>query len=514
MRKVSNIEHIRNIMKSKLLSLMNRISFQAKMTILVWIIVIGFTLVAGVGLLALMGLKGEFDMNSLQNHHIHALILLTESDDSNHALVLDMWEQYKAYELHKNIDSVIANLRKWYAKTFMSNEYEQIQYLLQKEYDLIESIDKAIIHNEILSISSMLKEQVLLSFDVAFYGKNITDSLYQDTFIILAIFMFIVTATIIILALSIRYSLNLNHLLLEQLVNSKTEELRKLNANLQKSIDYEVEQSHKKDLIMYQQARLASMGEMIQNIAHQWRQPLNSLMMLIQSFKSKAMQNKLDNTFVLQQTQYGMKIAQEMSNTIENFRNFFRPETSTEIFTLSHTINDAIELLKEQLKEQHITHRTIIKQDVHINGYQNSFMQVILILINNAIDALRLKVENEIDFTSPCIAISLDKLDYNAILRVRDNAGGIHLDDKTKVFEPYFTTKHKSVGTGIGLYMAKQIIERQFNGTINVQNTYLPHNLDDMNADSKTSEAKLMNLGAEFIIQIPIPQTQGDKNEI
>ena len=102
----------------------------------------------------------------------------------------------------------------------------------------------------------------------------------------------------------------------------------------QKSIDYEVEQSRKKDLIMYQQARLASMGEMIQNIAHQWRQPLNSLMVLIQSFKSKAMQKKLDDEFVLTQTQYGMKIATEMSNTIENFRNFFRPENKTEPFTL------------------------------------------------------------------------------------------------------------------------------------------------------------------------------------
>ncbi len=85
---------------------------------------------------------------------------------------------------------------------------------------------------------------------------------------------------------------------------------------MQESIQYEVEQNRKKDLIMYQQARLASMGEMIQNIAHQWRQPLNSLTMLIQSFKSKAMQNRLDDDFVLQQTQYGMKIATEMSNTI------------------------------------------------------------------------------------------------------------------------------------------------------------------------------------------------------
>ena len=125
------------------------------------------------------------------------------------------------------------------------------------------------------------------------------------------------------LTLSIRRSIDANHLLLERLVDSKTKQLQEINAKLQESIHYEVEQNRKKDLVMYQQARLASMGEMIQNIAHQWRQPLNSLTMLIQSFKSKAMQNKLDNDFVLQQTEYGMKIATEMSNVIENFRNFF-----------------------------------------------------------------------------------------------------------------------------------------------------------------------------------------------
>ncbi|BDB64497.1 hypothetical protein T36_0952 [Helicobacter cinaedi] len=482
----------------------NKTSFHTQTTILVWIIVVGFTLVASVGLLALIGLKSEFDTNSPQNHNIHSLILLNKNYDPykpNDKIpqLLEMWEQYKMYNLTKNQDLATTHLREWYAKTFKPSHYTQIQTLLAKENAIIESIDKAFIANDNHSIPSLLEEQILLAFDIALYNKYITDSLYQNTFIILAIFMLIVITTIIILALSIRQSININHLTLEQLVQEKTQELQNLNENLQKSIDYEVEQSRKKDLIMYQQARLASMGEMIQNIAHQWRQPLNSLMVLIQSFKSKAMQKKLDIEFVLTQTQYGMKIATEMSNTIENFRNFFRPENKTEPFTLSASIWDSVELLKAQLIESSIEVKVCIQEsekDLSIDGFQNSFTQVILILINNAIDALKLTMENkesEKDF-SPLIAISLDKVGYNVTLCVKDNAGGIHLEDKSKVFEPYFTTKHKSVGTGVGLYMAKQIIERQFNGTINVANTHWS------NGDYGSDEY----FGAEFSINIPL----------
>ena len=168
-------------------------------------------------------------------------------------------------------------------------------------------------------------------------------------------------------------------------------------------------------------------------------------------------------------------------------------EANTEPFVFITSIEDSIELLKERLKENLIKINVVAKKEnLNIDGYQNSFMQVILILINNAIDALKLRAENEKDFTDLCIEILLDKVGYNIVLCVRDNAGGIRLEDKSKVFEPYFTTKHKSVGTGIGLYMAEQIIERQFNGTIDVSNT-------------QWGEAYF---GAEFTIHIP---TQGGK---
>lgn len=297
--------------------------------------------------------------------------------------------------------------------------------------------------------------------------------------------------------LSIRNSINSNHVLLEQTVESKTKELQALNANLQESIKYQVEQNRKKDLVMYQQARLASMGEMIQNIAHQWRQPLNAMMLLIQSFKAKTLQNKLDHDFVLQQTEYGMKIATEMSNTIENFRNFFRPENKEEIFDVPHSIHHSLELLKGQLSINNIQVNIQVGQEaqnLQIQGYQNSFTQVILVLINNAIDALTLK-QDKLKDSVFLIDISLEKMGKDMIVCVRDNAGGIDLKDKTRVFEPYFTTKHQSNGTGVGLYMSKQIIERQMNGVISVKNMRW----------GKENE----HYGAEFRIQIST-QTRND----
>lgn len=484
-------------MKNKITTFINGISFQSQTNILVWLIICGFTLIVSVGLLALIGLKNEFDLSAPQNHNTYSLILLAQDIEKkqNVADLLEIWEQYKAQNNDKNTESTITNLRKWYAKTFMPEQHQQVQNLLEKEHLLIESLEKVVKHNDTLSVYALLKEQINTSFSISVYNKSITDSLYKDTFIVLSIFMSIVIATIFIFTLFIRRSINANHLLLEQLVDSKTKELRILNANLQKTIEYEVAQSHKKDLVMYQQARLASMGEMIQNIAHQWRQPLNSLMMLIQSFKSKASQDKLENEFVLQQTQYGMKIATEMSNTIENFRNFFRPETNKEFFEPSVSIWNAIDIIREQLKENFIEANVIIqKENLRINGYENSFMQVVLVLINNAIDALKLKAQNEENFKNLHIEILLDKLGYNLSLRVRDNAGGIHLEDKSKIFEPYFTTKHKSVGTGVGLYMAKQIIESQFSGTISVSNVQWGQEY----------------IGAEFNINIP---TQEQHNE-
>lgn len=464
-------------MKAFILHLVERTSFQTQTTILVWIIIIGFGLISGVALLSLAGLKNEFDDNSPYQHNLHMLLALNKAEIEDYETrlpeMLEVWEQYKMRSIGKVQNEPVRKLREWYAQTFQKKDYEHIQNLIARENIIIESIDLAFINKYHNRISGLIEEQVLISFDISFYDKKITDCLYHHAYMLLIIFLIIVGSTMVILTLLVRKSINTNHLLLEDLVKSKTHELRNLNINLQKSIAHEVEQSRKKDLIMYQQARLASMGEMIQNIAHQWRQPLNALALLIQSFKLKADQGKLTQAFVDKQTQYGLKIATQMSDTIENFRNFFRPETSKEYFELESSTWASIELLRARLQE-HSIHIEVCAsnetKNISILGYQNSFTQVMLIIINNAIDAIILASQNNTHTQQGRIKISLDKIGYNIKLCVKDNAGGITLEDISKVFEPYFTTKHKFTGTGVGLYMAKQIVERSLHGTIYASN--------------------------------------------
>lgn len=481
---------------NKLWQLLTKIPFYSKTTMLVWIVAAGFVLISIVSLFAFMGLKQEFDFSVNQSKDIQTLTLLDKQYqnkiyDKNE--ILHLWEQYQSSQMHspKNVGV----LRHWYAKVFLPLQSKEMANLYAKENELTKQIAKVFNENQTESILELIDNKISLNVQIAQIDKLITDSLYYHTLIVLIIFMVAILGIIMILSLGIKASINDNHSLLESMINKKTAELQELNNTLQESIKHEVEQNRQKDLIMNQQMRLASMGEMIQNIAHQWRQPLNSLMLLIQSFKTKHKQGKLTDEFINNQTEYGMKIAQNMSNTIENFRSFFLPEKEKEVFSLITAVQDCLELLQTQLNEHNIQTQIIYNKqdsdDLCMLGYQNSFIQVMIILINNAIDAIISCITNSAESSathSYKIQITLEKIDYNAKICVKDNAGGIKLDDMTKIFEPYFTTKHKSVGTGIGLYMAKQIIERHSNGAIFVNNCE--------HSDGKR--------GAEFTLQIPL----------
>lgn len=226
---------------------------------------------------------------------------------------------------------------------------------------------------------------------------------------------------------------------------------------------------------MYQQARLASMGEMIQNIAHQWRQPLNSLIILFQSFKLKYEQQKLTDDFVAKETEFALKIAKNMSDTIENFRNFFRPNLTRERFSLTQSIQDSIRLIKPTLEQNHIEVFFTYTQDLEMFAYENAFAQVVLNIIKNSQDIFT-KEDAPEDAPKGVVQITLKQLEQDCdstpfvLLEIMDNGGGIKLKDIDKIFEPYFTTKHKSIGTGIGLYMVRQIVEKQMGGSIEVRN--------------------------------------------
>lgn len=265
----------------------------------------------------------------------------------------------------------------------------------------------------------------------------------------------------------------------------------KLAYDYEEKVTKEVIKSREKDQIMYHNARLASMGEMIGNIAHQWRQPLNALTILIQSFGTKSMTGNLTQQFIDKQVDEGLRLANQMSNTIEDFRNFFSPPREREYFSLEKSLKDTLELVEFFCKDEYIDIQVFSKEDLRVFGYSNEFSQVVLNLINNARDNFKLKNINN----KRRIVIKLEKK-YKpkpfAMISFIDNGGGIDPKIKDKIFEPYFTTKHKSTGTGIGLFMSKQIIEKQMNGLVTMKNI-----------ESKMGGDKVYKC-AHFIIAIPI----------
>ncbi len=251
---------------------------------------------------------------------------------------------------------------------------------------------------------------------------------------------------------------------------------------------------------MFQQARLASLGEMLQNIAHQWRQPLGSLMMIVQSFESKFLAGKLDEPFIVSRVKDAQLLSSNMSDTLEDFRTFFNPNKSKKAFRIKEVIQKAVDLSKYQLEREEITLALFIKDDLEVFGFKNELIHVLLNLIGNSKDILASKTEQ----MDKIIHIIAKQNEERIFINVIDNGGGIKSDIIPKVFDPYFTTKHKSVGTGIGLYMSKQMVEKHMHGKITCKN--IRHKLS----------TKLFWACTMFTIEIPknyINTNEGDDDE-
>ena len=251
---------------------------------------------------------------------------------------------------------------------------------------------------------------------------------------------------------------------LEKEVEKKTKELKEVNKNLEKMVKKQVEEIRKKEQALTQQSKLAAMGEMIGAIAHQWRQPLNALAINIQLLEDLYEDGVLDSKTLKELVQKNMETIQFMSNTIDDFRNFFRKDKEKVEFDIKEAIEKTIELQKAQLSNHNIKIITNLEPIIKFKGYKNEFMQVILNLISNAKDAIVEKNREGV------IKISSKKEEDKIIIEIEDNGGGIPENLIDRIFEPYFTTKEEGKGTGMGLYMVREIINRM-NGKISVTNT-------------------------------------------
>lgn len=248
-------------------------------------------------------------------------------------------------------------------------------------------------------------------------------------------------------------------------VKQNKKELEDFNTTLENRIYEEVQKNKEQEQLLIQKSKLIALGEMINNIAHQWRQPLSELSAIMMTLKFKYNLGKLDSTAMNQKSKEAENILEYMSKTIDDFRDFFMPSKEKKEFFVKEAIDSVLNIIGTTAQEENIQIHKIISKDAKILGHKNAFEQVLLNIITNAKHIL---VSEHIK--NPQINIILKTDERYTYLCISDNAGGIKVTPIEKIFEPYFTTKEDTGGTGIGLYMSKIIIEKTMSGILIVKN--------------------------------------------
>ena len=350
-----------------------------------------------------------------------------------------------------------------------------LKFMIRDDYAILEPIlDKAISSISINELNEILNKWNNVQFQ--------TSLNYEWFWQILAII------AIIILAFVYR-TLTLNHLnkTLKIKVNEKTKELNEMNKNLEELVKEKTKELIQKEKILNHQSKMAAMGEMLENIAHQWRQPLSLISTAATGAKIKKDFGTLSDNDFYETMDMINNSTQHLSTTIDDFRNFFNNDKNASTFNINKPIEKVLSLINSKLRNRDI-HVIKNTQDVEVTALINEFIQVLINILNNSLDAFE-----EQNLEKKFIFIDLYKDNNSLILKIKDNAGGIKEELLNRIFEPYFTTKHKSQGTGIGLYMSMEIIKKHMNGDINVSNEeYIYDNI----------KCK----GAQFKIELPIKE--------
>jgi len=226
-----------------------------------------------------------------------------------------------------------------------------------------------------------------------------------------------------------------------------------------------MDELREKEQLLIQQSRMAAMGEMLGNIAHQWRQPLNVLGVKVQELGLSFEYGELSKELLDANIAMAMEILQHLSQTITVFQDFTAPDKEKSLFRVEQVIDKTVQIIDESLKKDGITLHVSSTGDPQINGYPNEYSQVLMSLILNAKDAFQ-----EQRTANPRITVRSWSENDRSVLTITDNGGGIKAKIMDKIFDPYFTTKDLGKGTGVGLFMSKTIIEKNMGGHITVRN--------------------------------------------
>ncbi len=269
---------------------------------------------------------------------------------------------------------------------------------------------------------------------------------------------------------------NLTLKALSTLVYQTSKEIEEINQSLKERVAKEIKENIKKEKLLQQQTRLAQMGEMISMIAHQWRQPLSAISSSIAIIQVKMAKNRFNFEnkedrekflkFLEDKHNAISNYTESLSETIDDFRNFFKPDRQKSYTLLTKPIKSALSIIKSSMVNRGITINTNYEIDTKIYMYKNELMQVILNILKNAEDNFK-----ERGIKNGKITISTLKENDAYIIKICDNGGGISKDIMPKIFDPYFSTKDEKNGTGLGLYISKIIVEEHNNGVLDVINS-------------------------------------------
>jgi signal transduction histidine kinase len=402
-----------------------------------------------------------FDINSF---NYHAVAIARDTNNNKIGFIMFVINpKYFLLEIRKLIDIDAYILYKKPNK-------EQIIFNLNKEEQQIKlksnHYQPYIIRSK--GITKQNNFEIIFLQNTSYWTNIIKKAFFQGIFILLII------AIVTFIVVNYGFDIILKEL---DMTNKKLlmsqNKLKELNQNLQIRVNQEIElklakqeEAEEKKRMLVHQNKLASMGEMIGNIAHQWRQPLTELSLIFISIELYFERDKLTKEILTKKIKEANEQIAYMSNTIDDFRNFFVSGKEKNRYFIKEIIDLVSHLLSASLTNNKIDLQIIIDNNFELYGYPNEIAQAILNIISNAKDII---LENNIQNGQIVVkAFSNNKGVF--YLNISDNAGGVKVSPIQKIFEPYFSTKHAKSGTGIGLYMTKVIIEKNNNGTINVSN--------------------------------------------
>lgn len=372
----------------------------------------------------------------------------------------------KEYLKFSKLDLVESKKNKYYWKKLDENNYKIVSFNYIKDWEWIIAID-ANIHNirdniiEIIGIKENLRDETI-------YSSIKTAIIFIIIASIISYFISdYINSVIRVYRRNIeRQKVVLKHLnsSLETKVEEKTMQLQELNKRIADKFKIEVKKNKEKDQLLSEQSKHVLMGEMIGNIAHQWRQPLSTITTIASGNTIKIDYDVFDKDELKKDFESIVETAQYLSHTVDDFRNFFIENKSIEKFDILDVLDRNLNLLSTTIISNQIN---IVKNfnSVEIESIKNELLQALLNIINNAKDAV---ISH--DKSSRIIVVDIYENNNTAIIEIKDSGGGIKKEIMDKIFEQYFTTKTDKSGTGLGLYMTKQIIEESLNGRLEVKN--------------------------------------------